>query len=132
MDVLLGMYCEEYKAKRKSNQKALSKEFMKKYQEQEGLFNTEEIDKIVHSCIPPVSPSAYVKFASMVSIRRAFLYSLVCGENSFDINTQEFIAGCNRFGVDNPSPIVTKRIALYGNDEDFIDLVHKELLKANV
>eukprot|EP00347_Sterkiella_histriomuscorum_P013232 403365504 len=132
IDVLLNMYCEEYKSKRKANQKNLSKEFMRKYQEQEGLFNTEEIDKIVQMCMPSISPSAFIKFPGVISIRRAFLYSLVCGENSFDVNTQEFIAGCNRFGIDNPCPIVTKRIALYGNDEDFEETIKKELIKSNI
>lgn len=79
-----------------------------------------------------MSPSAFVKFPGIISIRRAFLYALVCGENSFDINTQEFIAGCNRFGIDNPCPTITKRIALYGNDEDFEEIVKKELIKSNI
>lgn len=28
------------------------------------------------------------------------------------------MAGCNRYGVDNPLPIVTKRLAMYGNQEE--------------
>ncbi|CDW81151.1 UNKNOWN [Stylonychia lemnae] len=131
-DVLLNMYCEEYKTKRKQNQKNLSKEFMRRYQEQEGLFNSEEIDKIVATCTPSQSPSVYVKYPGIISVRRAFLYALVCGENGFEISTQEFIAGCNRFGIDNPCPTVTKRISLFGNDEDFDELIKKELIKSSV
>jgi hypothetical protein len=48
-----------------------------------------------------------------------------------DINTSEFLAGCNRYGLDNPCPFVTKRISLYGNDEDFEDLVRRELVRSN-
>jgi hypothetical protein len=40
----------------------------------------------------------------------------MCGENTADVNEIEFIAGCNRFGVDNPMPVVTKRLALFGNE----------------
>ena len=105
---------------------------MKKYQECEGLFNTEEIDKIALACIPVTSHSAFVKFPGVTTFRRAFLYALVCGENGYDINTQEFIAGCNRFGLDNPSPFITKRVALYGNDEDFEEILKKELIKSNI
>ncbi len=121
------MYIEEFKSKKKANQKNLSREFMKRFQEQEGLFNTDEIDKIVQSCIPSISQSAFIKYPALITIRRAFLYALVCGDNGFEINTQEFIAACNRYGLDNPWPIVTKRIGLYGNDEDFEEAIKKEL-----
>jgi hypothetical protein len=85
--VLLNLYLEEFKQRKKTNQKNLSKEFMKKYQEQDGLFNTDELDKIVLACIPSTSQSAFVKFPSFITIRRAFLYALVCGDNGFEINT---------------------------------------------
>ena len=28
------------------------------------------------------------------------------------------MAGCNRFGIDNPCPIITKRLSFYGNTEE--------------
>lgn len=28
------------------------------------------------------------------------------------------MAGCNRFGIDNPCPIITKRLAFYGNADE--------------
>lgn len=28
------------------------------------------------------------------------------------------MAGCNRFGIDNPCPIITKRLSFYGNTDD--------------
>lgn len=51
------------------------------------------------------------------------MYALVSGENGFEISTQEFLAGCNRFGLDNPCPIITKRIALYGNEEELEEII---------
>ena len=132
VDVLLNLYLEEFKAKKKSNQKTLSKEFMKKYQEQEGLFSTEDVDRIMLSCMPATSPSVFVRYPAALAFRRAFLYALVAGDNAFDISTPEFIAGCNRFGLDNPSPFVGRRIGLYGNDDEFEDIVKKELIKSNI
>lgn len=44
----------------------------------------------------------------------------------------EMMAGCNRFGVDNPVPVITKRLALYGNEETTIRLaeeMQKEMAK---
>jgi len=54
-------------------------------------------------------------FASDVTFTRAFIYALVSGKNGLGATSVEFLAGCNRFGVDNPCPILTKRLALYGN-----------------
>ena len=48
---------------------------------------------------------------------RAMLYSQLCGSNGRNISEHEFIAGCNRFALDNPTPSITSRLAFYGNDE---------------
>ena len=42
----------------------------------------------------------------------------MCGKNNFDLTDIEFIAGCNRFGLDNPVPVITRRLAHYGNEEN--------------
>jgi len=57
-----------------------------------------------------------------MSFYRTWIYSLTCGDNSKSITKQEFLAACNRFGIDNPCPIITKRLSNYGNTED----LHKE------
>ena len=49
----------------------------------------------------------------------------MCGKNGFDITDNEFIAGCNRFGLDNPTPIITRRLATYGNEEAVEKLVER-------
>ena len=62
----------------------------------------------------------------------------MCGYNNNNVNEVEFAAGCNRFGLDNPTPIVTKRLSLYGNTEDVENLFNqvakrvKERLDTNV
>ena len=50
---------------------------------------------------------------------------MMCGDNSFNCTEFEFVAGCNRFGLDNPSPIVTRRLATYGNEEPIEKIVER-------
>lgn len=59
-----------------------------------------------------------VSFAGPIATMRGMLYAFMCGTNGEDINDFEFMAGCNRFAIDNPLPTVTKRIAYYGNHDD--------------
>ena len=68
--------------------------------------------------IPAGGNSPSVHFAKDVTFMRAFIYALVCGENSGKISMSEFLAGCNRFGIDNPCPIMSKRLSTYGNTEE--------------
>lgn len=50
---------------------------------------------------------------------------MMCGKNDSSVFEQEFIAGCNRFGLDNPVPIVTRRLATYGNEENIEKLLER-------
>jgi hypothetical protein len=42
------------------------------------------------------------------------------------------LAGCNRYGLDNPAPTIHKRVGLYGNEEDFEDFMRKQLDSYNI
>ena len=68
-----------------------------------------------------------MKYPGHITIRRAFLYSLICKDNTSSINLVEFLAGCNRFGIDNPAPTIQKRIGFYGNEEDIEEIFKKQL-----
>ena len=50
---------------------------------------------------------------------------MMCGDNGFNCTEFEFVAGCNRFGLDNPSPIVTRRLANFGNEETVEKVVER-------
>ena len=50
----------------------------------------------------------------------------MCGTNTNYVNEVEFGTGCNRFGVDNPTPTITKRLSLYGNTED-VESIFKQV-----
>ena len=71
----------------------------------------------------------FTEFTSKVCTTRALLYAFMSGMNNHIINEIQFTAGCNRFGIENPTPTVRKRIALYGNSTDIAKLVkdvHKQ------
>ena len=59
-----------------------------------------------------------------MSLTRAYLYAMMTGENEGEVNETEFVAGCNRFGIDNPTPIITKRLGFYGNIEEIEKNLH--------
>ena len=56
---------------------------------------------------------------------RALIYAMMCGKNGFDCTESEFVAGCNRFGLDNPVPIITRRLSHYGNEENIEKMVER-------
>jgi hypothetical protein len=133
VDVLLELYVEEFQAKRKQNLKDLQKEFMRYYSNRkEGVFTTEEIDKIVGQSVPTISPSAFVKYPGSFTVKRAFMYALTCKDNTDSVNLVEFLSGCNRFGLDCPHPTIHKRIGLFGNEDDFDQVVKSQLSAYNV
>ena len=41
----------------------------------------------------------------------------MCGDNGNDISDKEFLAACNRFGIDNPMPVMSQRLYFFGNNE---------------
>ena len=49
----------------------------------------------------------------------------MCGQNKFDCADIEFLAGCNRYGLDNPVPTITRRLAHYGNEEYIEKILEK-------
>ena len=49
---------------------------------------------------------------------RAFVYGIVTGDNDKMLSSDAFLAGCNRFGLDSPCPIITKRLGTFGNTEE--------------
>ena len=49
----------------------------------------------------------------------------MCGGNNNEVNEVELLAGCNRFGVENPLQVVSRRLAFFGNDDKAMDLFDK-------
>ena len=72
----------------------------------------------MRAIIPEKHSSPFVRYPGDITFIRSFIYSLVCGTNGGKINKTEFLAACNRYGIDNPCPIITKRLSYYGNSEE--------------
>ena len=109
VDKVLDAYVEEYRSVRAVKQNELRQEFL----------NLKKECRLRDSSVPK-SPILHLKFGEHFTLIRTFVYALSCGINNNDITVDQFMAACNRFGVDNPLPIITKRISLYGNQEDVV------------
>ena len=48
---------------------------------------------------------------------------MMCSDNKGEITETTFSAGCHRFGLDNPTPVITKRLSTYGNSEEIEKMV---------
>ena len=67
-----------------------------------------------------------VSIPSKISIVRAYVYSCTAGEdNTNRFNDDQFLAGCNRFAIENPVPSISTRCGLYGNTRDIIILLQE-------
>mmetsp|Transcript_561 Transcript_561/g.489 ORF Transcript_561/g.489 Transcript_561/m.489 type:complete len:336 (-) Transcript_561:38-1045(-) len=128
VDQVLSGYLDEYLAKKQKNQKLLTKHFVKFFQEQEGIFNTDEIISVCRNLTPDTNPiSRFVSYPGEISFLRSFLFALTSQNNSFDISNKTFLKGCSRFGVDSPYPIVMQKLYLYGGDiSELIDIPAEE------
>lgn len=50
---------------------------------------------------------------------------MMCGKNGVGCTDKEFVAGCNRFGLDNPVPTIMRRLAHYGNEESVEKVIER-------
>lgn len=63
-------------------------------------------------------------YTSRISMVRAYIYSCTAGEDNTNVFSDEiFMAGCNRFSVENPCPSVSVRCGLYGNTRDIMAIL---------
>jgi len=94
VDQVLSGYLDEYMAKKQKNQKLLTKHFVKFFQEQEGIFNTDEINSVCNNVIPETNPiSKFVNYPGELTFLRSFLFALTSQNNSFDISNKTFLKG---------------------------------------
>lgn len=124
LDQVLSYYLDEYRTLRKGNQLKICKSFGNHEREmrrnEQVFLSLKDVKNLMVKIIPEKSFSPSVHYPREITVIRSFLYSLVCGDNSGKVSMAEFLAGCNRFGIDNPCPIITKRLSTYGNNEDIL------------
>jgi hypothetical protein len=57
---------------------------------------------------------------------RAYIFCLTASDsNNSEFSNDQFIAGLSRFGIENPTPCVSKRLGMYGNSEDVLRSLHR-------
>ncbi|CAI2376513.1 unnamed protein product [Moneuplotes crassus] len=128
VDQVLNGYLDEYMTKKQKNQKVLTKHFVKFFQEQEGIFNSDEIISVCSNLTPETNPvSKYVSYPGEITFLRSFLFALTSQSNSFDISNKTFLKGCSRFGVDSPYPIISKKIFMYsGGINSLVEVIEED------
>ena len=86
-----------------------------------------DVIKIVKNALPENSPSSHLTFGQSMTSIRAYIYGIVAGKNDKLLRLDEFLVGCNRYGLDCPVPIITRRMSNYGTADE-IDKEFKRIL----
>ena len=120
------MYLEEFKAVKRASIKKIQKSFtlnskQSSFQQEFSLDTAFAILKESRQTVEKISN--LLKYTGNVTTTRAYLYALMTGTNNNHMDEIKFTVGCSRFGIDNPMPTIKKRLALYGNSEDVINLL---------
>ena len=62
-----------------------------------------------------------ISYPGKMSQIRAYIYACTSGDKNTNVfSDDEFLAGCNRFSIENPVPSVVVRCALYGNTREIV------------
>lgn len=70
---------------------------------------------------------SFVSYPGSISIARALAYGYMSGENNYRVNADGFQKACSLFGIDNPMPTVTRRLAAYGNAPELMSLIRNHV-----
>lgn len=124
LDLVMKFCLEEYKKVRRQNQQRIIEQLehlQATNEETNTEINVKDIKTMINEHIlSQKSNTSGLSFFRDITMIRAYLYALVCGDNTNQITTEKFLVASTRFGVDNPCPTITKRLALYGNQEELL------------
>ena len=127
-DLVLSFYIDEYKQLRSQIQRNIRNQFNQILKRnRNGIISIKEVLMLLRNLNQQKGPSPTLQYAQEMSFIRAFIFGITCGQNDKDLQCESFIAGCYRFGVDNPCPIISRRLNIYGNLEE-IDKDFKKIL----
>lgn len=119
VDIVMKYYLEDYRTLRKQIQGNICKTFCNlQSQLKDESISMKQVADLMRNIVPEKHSSPFVRYPGDITFIRSFIYSLVCGANNNTITKTQFLAACNRFGIDNPCPIITKRLSYYGNSEE--------------
>jgi hypothetical protein len=119
------MYLEEFKLYKKQTNKKIQKAFMA-FTQKSALVSeitTDMVHRVIKEARPKIKFPPFLSQTSEFTTVRAFMYGLMTVKNTAKLNEVQFSAGLTRFGIENPMPVLKKRIALHGNTEDVLSLL---------
>lgn len=101
---------DEYFASKKRISNTLNRAFAKKFEENQGYFSIEEMKDVlseITSIYRGVESTQYAFPASSdIQIGKLYLYTCTSGKNTYDLNVNNFITACQRYGFDAPFPFL--------------------------
>jgi hypothetical protein len=109
-DWAIALMLDEYLASKKRISNTLNRAFAKKYEENQGFFSIDEVKDIFTdvAAIYRAGESQQYSFPinSEVQIGKLYLYTCTSGKNTYDLNVNNFITACQRYGFDAPFPFL--------------------------
>ena len=126
LDQVLGALVNEFKDQKRSFQNRLKKEFVRKMEAYTAPVGYKEFEELIHAAeMGDLDDDGFfdplISFAGPMSQIRAYIFCLTAGEsNTSSFSNEHFVAGISRYGVENPTPCVSKRCGMYGNSEDIM------------
>lgn len=136
IDLLFRMYTEKFIEYKEQYQKKMYKAFKMELLKATTAINPDVTPDTVSNLVEGLASRSQMKstvlsFGGQICQLRALIYAFMCGTNGLNITENEFVAGCSRFGLDNPVPIITRRFRPYGNEEAIEVILAKEAKKYN-
>jgi hypothetical protein len=130
LDIILEEVLNEYKETRIKLQDELKEHFIQKNNAVEAILDLDKFSKILQDKEMEFGQSeivdGLVSFPSKYSTIRAYIYAATSGRtNMNDISADNFAASLSRYGLENPIPSITARIAYFGNSETILELIEK-------
>ena len=129
LDIIMGMMVNEYKLQRKDFQMKLQKNFVRFRESEKAECELNDLVEILNNTNDTIQDedmvdNPLVKFTGPMSQVRGYIFAAIASEDNTNvIQDSAFIAGCNRFALDNPVPSVSSRCSLYGNSRDVMILL---------
>lgn len=118
----------EFKETRALFQKQLKEYFVDHCNAMEAIMDLEKFNDVLMNQTKIWGESevidGLIQFPQSYSATRAFIFAATaCRTNQTDIHVENFLAALSRFGLENPFPTVTHRLAYFGVHEDVLTLL---------
>lgn len=102
---------------------------MRQIESNQGPVEFEVFEDIIMNGMPANTEISMLEqpvmnYPTKISQIRAYVYACTAAEDNTNVmNDDSFLAGCNRFAIENPVPSISLRCGLYGNSMDVMSLL---------